>query len=71
MKKKTDYTIPLLIALFLLACLCSCSNKMNIAQGKKPQHLIGSFTKGQAIHFQMRKDAKERRKNALLLTTKY
>jgi DNA-binding transcriptional regulator of glucitol operon len=24
MKRKTDYTIPLLIALFVIACLCSC-----------------------------------------------
>lgn len=71
MKKKTDYTIELIIGIFLLACLCSCSNKMNIAQGKKPQTITGHYIKGQAIHFQMRKDAKERRKNALLLTTKY
>lgn len=68
MKKKTDYTIELIIGLFLLAGICGCSNKMNISKGVKPQVIKGQFIKGQAIHFQMRKDAKERRKELRLIT---
>lgn len=64
------------IILSITFLLFSCSNKMNIQRGDKPQAIKGRLIKGhlikgQAIHFQMRKDAKERRKlKTIILTIK-
>lgn len=61
------------IILSITFLLCSCSNKMNIQRGDKPQAIKGRLIKGhlikgQAIHFQQRHDAKERRKELRLIT---